>query len=215
MKNSFNGIIKSKRFLVIAAAAVVVMLALGWYHQRATHAVPKIPVVSYSTTTPSEDKPGKGYTWRGGLNDPKVIRLPTIRTEGFIQNVGVDQNKQVAVPNNIHFAGWFSNSVRPGQLGLSLIDGHVDGRVGAGIFKNLAGLKAGDKYTVEMGDGSIKQYQVKNVVTVDTKDAANILFSQDPRIKNQLNLITCGGNFSTQSGQYNKRVIVASELIKG
>ena len=169
--------------------------------------------ITYSTDTPDENKPANDYKWSGKPEEPKYIRLSTIQTEGFIQTVGVDQHKQVAVPDNIHIAGWFKDSVRPGEQGLSIIDGHVDGRKERGIFKRLIELKQNDEFKVEMGNSRTKTFRVMKVVSVEVKDAANVLFSQDPSIKNQLNLITCGGNFNQQSGQYNNRIIVISELV--
>jgi sortase A len=210
---------KLRRKKLLMLGAVIVLVIIGWkIGQRQPEATLSEPyaaaTITYSTDTPDETKPKKEYQWRGGANDPRLINLPTIQTEGFIQNVGVDQNKQIAVPNNIHLAGWFVDSVQPGQTGLSIIDGHVDGRKNDGIFKHLAGLKENDEYTIEMGDGRLKRYRVKTTVTVATKDAAGILFSQDPKIKSQLNLVTCGGSFDRQSRQYDKRIIVSSELIQ-
>lgn len=191
------------------------MLA-GWFLLRPDTPPPESTpeVITHSTDTPDETKPEKGYEWKGAPNDPKYIKLPTINAEGFIQNVGVDQNKQVAVPTNIHMAGWFADSVKPGQKGLSIIDGHLDGKDADGIFIHLQDMKKDDTFTIELGDGSTKQFKVTSITTVDTKDAANVLFSQDPKATNQLNLITCGGNFDRSSRLYDKRVIVSSEVIQ-
>ena len=66
------------------------------------------------------------------------LLLQVISIDAYLQNVGVDQNNQIAVPNNIHIAGWFVDSVRPGENGLSVIDGHVDGRVAnEGVLRTL------------------------------------------------------------------------------
>src|SRR5262245_48002539 len=85
-------------------------------------------VVTYSTDQPDENEPPKDYNWSGTATDPKKIIIPSIGVDAFVQQVGVDQKKQIAVPDNIHMVGWFINSVRPGQKGLSIIDGHVNGR---------------------------------------------------------------------------------------
>lgn len=174
----------------------------------------KQKVVTYSTNQPDETKPGKDYKWQGKPEDPKYIKLPSIKSEGYIQNVGVDQHSAVAVPGNIHIAGWFTQSARPGQEGLSIIDGHVDGWTSHGIFFNLKNLKVGDTYTVEMGNSKKYTYKVTKTDSVETDKAATILYSQDPSIKNQLNLITCGGQFDKKSKQYLKRIIVTSSLEK-
>ena len=198
---------------------IVTLFVISWFvyirsdQTNITPSDPESSVVTYSTDNPSEEKPKDDFKWLGKSEEPKYIRLNTIQTEGYIQSVGVDQNKQVAVPNNIHLAGWFRDTVLPGKKGLSIIDGHVDGRTSAGIFKSLGNLKQDDQFTVEMGNGSSKTFKIKKVSTIDTSLANNELFSQDPLIKSQLNLITCGGTFDKQSKQYDKRVIAVSELV--
>ena len=174
----------------------------------------KTPVVTHSTDQPSEEKPGSTYKWQGSAIDPKKIIIPSIGVEAYLQNVGVDQSREVAVPSNIHMGGWFVDSVRPGEKGLSIIDGHLNGVREDGIFINLDKVKPGDTYTIEFGDGSRKQFKVTSTKTVPLKDAASVLFSQDPSITNQLTLITCGGTWDGQKRIYDKRVIVTSALVQ-
>lgn len=175
----------------------------------------KGPTITSSTNRPVEVAPKKEtYNWKGGSGDPKYIVLPTISTEGFIQKADIDQNKQIAVPSNIHMAAWFIRSSIPGDPGLSIIDGHVDGRENAGIFKKLGSIKPGDQYSVELGSGAIKKFKVIKVATVPVNDSTNILFSQDPTVSSQLNLITCGGTFDTETKSYDLRVIVSSAYFK-
>lgn len=214
--------LSSKRVLL---PLVIVVAATGygvyWYVSHA--AVPSAQrssgtgaakVVTYSTSTPDEKQPDSAYKWRGGPEDPKYIKLPSISTEGYMQNVGVDQHTQIAVPNNTHLAGWFVNSARPGQKGLSIIDGHVTGRQNDGIFRHLSNLKQNDEFSVEMGNGDIKRYRVTRTFAVAVADVPSILFSQDPNIERQLNLITCTGVFDRQSRQYNQRMIIYSAEVQ-
>ena len=191
--------------LLICAVSLLFTL-----RDKPTPAHVKPQVITASTNRPGETPPAKNYTWIGNAEDPKRIIIPAIGVNGFIQQVGVDQHTQVAVPNNIHMAGWFINSSRPGQPGLSIIDGHVDGRTESGIFKNLRQLKTNDEITVERGDGQTRSYRVMSVQTVATADAAGVLFSQDPTLASQLNLITCGGTFSRADQAYDKRVVVTA-----
>lgn len=169
-------------------------------------------VLTYSTDKPDETKPSKStYKWQGTATDPKIINLPTINTEGFIQKVGVDQKKQIAVPNNIYIAGWFNQTVLPGEKGLSIIDGHVTGRVNNGIFKDLSKLSDGDNFTIEFGNGSKKEFKVVKKVDTLVKDSASVLFSQEPGIERQVNLITCSGVFDRKSQSYPNRLVIIAE----
>ena len=193
---------------------VCFVMLLGVRHASNAKLLNTKGALTYSTKTPSEKRPDKkSYVWKGDPTDPKYLSLPSIKTEGFIQKVSVDQNNQVAVPNNIYMAGWFAESAIPGAKGLSIIDGHLDGKTADGIFINLAKLKPGDVYTVEFGNGSKKQFKVLSVKSMPTDQTAAVLFSQDPAAPNQLNLITCGGSYNKKAGSYDQRVVVTSQAI--
>jgi LPXTG-site transpeptidase (sortase) family protein len=171
------------------------------------------PVITYSTNEPDESKENAdNYNWRGSPDEPKKIRITKINVDAYVQKAGVDQNKQVAVPNNVHLAGWFADSQKPGQNGLSIVAGHVTGRTTDGVFKELGKLKSGDEFEIELGSGEIKRYKVIENQQVKESESASILFSQNPKVKSQINLITCGGNFNNQTDQYEDRVIVSGEL---
>lgn len=207
-------LLQSKKFILIAV--LIVFIAAGGV-LAATRKKSKTPqpsdVIRYSTDHPSEVKPDKKtYQWTGAANEPKFISLPTISTEGFVQKVGVDQHKAIAVPDNIYVAGWFTDYQRPGEPGLSIIDGHVDGHVNVAIFNKLASIKKGEEFFLTLGSGKVLDYKVLDVVTVKESDAVNPLFSQDPTVKSQLNLITCGGKFDAKKVSYDSRVIVSAAV---
>jgi sortase (surface protein transpeptidase) len=205
----------------LIALGVLLLVYAGWdgfTRYQATHLPPSPStapqVVTQSTDKPAETKPNpKTYTWFGAPTMPKYLRLPAIKAEGFVQQVGVDQHKAIAVPTNIHLAGWFNQSQLPGAKGLSIIDGHLDGRTGGGIFEHLAKLKPGHQFTITYGDNSTKTFTVRTVQSLPTAETAAVLFSQDPKITHQLNLITCGGNFNESNKQYDERVVVTAELV--
>ena len=194
--------------IVIVVAAAAGYVAVMPKSQKMT----KAAVITHSTDTPSEVKPGKDYTWTGGPQDPKKIIIPKLKVDGYVQQVGVDQNNQVAVPNNLYMVGWFNQTAQPGKPGLSVIDGHVTGRINDGIFKNLDQLKVGDQYTVEQGNGKKLTYEVISSQSVPVGQAVAVLFSQEPRVKSQLNLVTCSGKFDEKTRQYPDRLIVAAKL---
>ena len=189
-------------------------LSISLYYSARIHNSHKDKTIRVTVDRPSESDPAKsGYKWEGAPNDPKKLVIPEIDLDGYIIKVAIDQKNDVAAPNNINLAGWYVRSVRPGNKGLSVIDGHLDGNSKPGIFNKLSELKIGNKFTVQYGDDSKKQFQVISTNTVDTDRAVGYIFSQDPKVKSQLNLVTCGGNFDKSKHLYDKRVVVASSLI--
>jgi sortase (surface protein transpeptidase) len=211
---------KRKLLLIVLGLILIISTAVGvFFYLRERSTPDNTPdedrgnpsVVSVSTEAPSEEIPGPNYNWVGDPQDPKYIRMPSIGVDAYVQQVGVDQNNQIAVPNNIHVVGWFVDSVRPGENGLSIIDGHLDGTSMGGVFRHLVDLAEGDIFEIELGDGTIKQFRVIAVVRVGLGSAEDPLFSQIPTVASQLNLITCGGTYDRATRTYDQRDIVQAE----
>jgi LPXTG-site transpeptidase (sortase) family protein len=181
----------------------------NWYNIQHAGVPTGHTVATESTDAPSEQPVPDSYSVPA--DKPLSIQLPTIKTEGFIQQVGVDKENQMVVPGNVNMAGWYTKSALPGDAGLSIIDGHVHGLYAKGIFFNLGKLKSDDTFTVTYGDKSVRKFKVKQVQTVSTKDADTALFVRDKTILKQLNLITCTGRFDKESKTYDSRVIVVAE----
>ncbi len=204
---------KKQKFVIVGVvlclALLIVGLALRGNSGKSTNGV-----VTHSSDEPSEVRPGDDYNWQGKAKDPKKIKIPSIGVNAFIQKVGIDQNKEVAVPNNLFMVGWFIDTVRPGDKGLSLIVGHVSGRRNDGIFKELEKFKQGDEYSVELGDGTAIKYKVIGKQSALAKDSVSIMFSQNPKVSYQLNLVTCSGKFDEKTRSYAERLTVMSEQVK-
>ena len=200
--------------LLIIAGSVGIYL----YFNDRQIAMKPITIVPTKTVVVSLDKPSEAPVSSNDFvkvpaDQPQEIIIPSINVDNYIQKVGIDQNNQMAVPNSIYLAGWYVNSVKPGEPGLSIIDGHVLGRYNDAIFKDLIDLKPGNTFSIIYGDNSEKLFVVKEVKLLPVNDTAVYLNTKDPNIENQLNLITCGGNFDSNSQTYDKRVVVKSEGI--
>lgn len=211
-------VLKNKKIQVIIVATVVILsVSLVAIILLPKPVAPKLTnkdgVIVHSTSTPDEEKPGLDFKWQGKPNDPKQIIISDIGVEAFVQKVGVDQNNEVAVPSNLHTVGWFVDTVRPGEKGLSLIDGHVTGRQNDGVFKNLDKLKKGNKFKVLLGGGKVINYEVISSKSEKTKKSLDTMFSQDPKVTSQLNLVTCSGKYDKKTKTYDERLTVSAKKL--
>lgn len=187
-----------------------------WQKYHTTHAAHPIistHVLDSSTATPDETPPPCD-NYSVSASQPRRIILPSINASGCIEKVGLDKNGAIGVPNNVYLAAWYTRTVLPGDLGLSLIDGHVQGHYAPGIFQHLANLKAGDTFQIEFGDHSTRLFAVVSIHAYSPTDVASKMLQPDPTIKQQLNLITCGGTFDTTSKEYTQRILVISKLVQ-
>lgn len=205
---------------VFSGAVVVGLIATSAYmvlqRYSATNkpsSPPSTQTIIHSTNTPDEAVPTKN-AYNVAPDQPKIIHIPSLNIHSYIQKVGVDQNNQVSVPNNIHYAGWFVDSKKPGDTGLSIIDGHVSARYSPAIFKELSKLKKLDRFSVEYGDGTSRTFEVVENRELSVAETVSFLFHKDPAIEAQLNLITCGGKLDKQAKTYDKRVVIVSKRIE-
>lgn len=200
--------------LIIATGLIIYSVIGFWHRYRVTHApTPSITAeaVTYTTDTPKEAPPDCD-SFHVADDEPRKIQISSVDISGCIQKVNTDQNGAIAAPNNIHLAGWYTQSVLPGQPGLSIIDGHVMGKYSTAIFTNLKNISAGDEIQIEMGDGSKKLFTVVDSHNYAVDQVTNNLFNRIDGVDNQLTLITCSGNFNRGSQTYNERLIIRAKL---
>ncbi|MFK4145634.1 class F sortase [Streptomyces sp. NPDC004065] len=143
---------------------------------------------------------------------PVRLRIPAIGVDTPVMRLGLAPDGTVRVPPvTAHDqAGWYGHSPTPGQLGPSVLLGHVTvGRYGDGVFRHLARLHRGDRIEVRLGNGTSARFTVGSVRTV-----AKSHFPTDEVYGNvnrpELRLITCGGPRAGDG--YRDNVIVFAAL---
>ncbi|WP_369272289.1 class F sortase [Streptomyces sp. R11] len=147
-----------------------------------------------------------------GSSPPVRLRIPAIDVDTPVIRLGLAQDGTVEVPpiTADDRAGWYRHSPTPGQVGPSVILGHVTvGSYGAGVFRDLARLRRGDRIVARRKDGTSAQFAVSSVRTVAKADfPADDVYGDVDRP--ELRLITCGGPRS--GDEYRDNVIVFAEL---
>lgn len=203
--------------LMVVGVGLVIYSCVFLITNNSTSNKPSEPIdqntIVDSTDAPEENKPDCD-SYKVAPGAPRKINLPDINVDGCIMQVGIDQNNAIAVPNNIHLAGWYTNSVLPGQRGLSIIDGHASGKYNPGIFNKLGQMKKGNTFSIEFGDGSIKKFEVVSINSYTTEETTQKMFEPVNSAKSQLNLITCTGNYDKKTREYDKRILVVSKLVE-
>jgi LPXTG-site transpeptidase (sortase) family protein len=108
-------------------------------------------------------------------------------------------------------AGWYRHSPTPGQVGPSVILGHVTvGTYGDGVFRHLAQLHRGDSIVARLANGTEARFAVTAVRTV-AKAAFPTKAVYGDVDRPELRLITCGGPRAGDG--YRDNVIVFARLV--
>jgi LPXTG-site transpeptidase (sortase) family protein len=138
---------------------------------------------------------------------PTTVSIPAIDVEASIEKVGRYENGQMGEPENVEDVAWYKEGYLPGAQGSAVFAGHVDSRTGPAIFYDLEDLEQGDEIIVTDEDGKKQTFIVQKSEAYDRENAPlSKIFGFSYR--RQLNLITCTGEFNTEAGTHDERLVV-------
>ena len=146
---------------------------------------------------------------------PVRIRIPVINVSAPVERVGKNADGTVQVPplDNHNLTGWYGYGPAPGQLGSSVILGHVDSYTGTSVFYYLKDLRPGNKIYVTLADGTVATFAVDGVQKVAKTDFPTASVYDAHLDYPSLRLITCGGYFDQATGRYLDNIIVYAHLV--
>ncbi|HEV7979161.1 class F sortase [Amycolatopsis sp.] len=172
---------------------------------------PPPPVVQENPPPPVEKEPEPAAGM--AKSDPVSVDIPKIGARSSLVSLGLNADNTVEVPpvTKPLQAGWYSYGPTPGEVGPSVILGHVDGNKQKGIFFRLKEMAPGDKIAVARKDGSTANFVVTKVDRVP-KDTFPTDAVYGNTLDPELRLITCGGSFDRQARSYRDNIIVFATL---
>ena len=146
---------------------------------------------------------------------PVSVHIPAIGVTSELLHLGVTADGAIQVPSLYTEAGeaaWYKYSVTPGQIGPSVIEGHVDSYAGPAVFFRLGALRPGDRIDVTLADRVTAIFRVTGVREyLKTRFPAKAIYGATAYAA--LRLITCGGAFDYATGHYLSSTVVYASLI--
>jgi sortase family protein len=144
---------------------------------------------------------------------PVALRIPAIGVRTGLIRLGLTRQGALQVPGSPSVAGWYTSSPRPGQIGSSVIAGHIDSYLGPGVFYRLRELHPGNRIYVRQADGRLAVFRV-NRVHQYPKAHFPTAAVYGPAPDAELHLITCGGTFDYATHSYRSDVVVYSTQVR-
>lgn len=171
------------------------------------------PVQTFAAAPP---KPAPVPVKPKGLSrsEPTNLRVSSVGINVDLISVGQKADGSMEVPPLFEpVAGWYKFSPTPGEIGPSVIAGHVDTHKGPSVFWRLREVKSGDVIEITRADGQTVKFKVE---ALKQFDQANFPTEEVyGNIKHAgLRLITCGGTFNKQTGRYTENTVVYAALIE-
>jgi hypothetical protein len=145
---------------------------------------------------------------------PVSVTIPAIGVDSKLLHLGKNANGTIAVPSltaPVSRAAWYKYSPTPGQIGTSVIEGHVDSYQGPAIFFRLGALRPGDRVVVRLRDGVTAIFRVTGVRQyLKSRFPAKVIYGASNYAS--LHLITCGGAFDYATHHYLSSTVVFASL---
>jgi sortase (surface protein transpeptidase) len=141
---------------------------------------------------------------------PIRVRIPEIGVDADVIDLGLNQDGTLEVPKDFAQTGWYTGRSVPGNVGPSVVVGHVDSKTGPAVFFRLRDLEAGNTIEIHRSDGMVALFRVTEAELV-LKDEFPTDQVYGSTAEPTLRLITCGGSFDQSAGSYRGNLIVFAE----
>jgi LPXTG-site transpeptidase (sortase) family protein len=184
-----------------------------------------------ATAAPVESKEKGEVPTTGGMRpgpaglDPNPFRAGGVRPVAIrIERAQVDAQVEVQEivdgvmlnPSGPFVVSWYRETGHLGDADNIVMAGHLDyWDVGEAVFFHLGGLQEGDVIEIIGADNEVYRYRVDwvrtyTVAELDKKEVQRLV----GRTKDEkLTLITCGGTFDYNRGEYLERLVVRASRI--
>ncbi len=194
---------------------VVALIMAGCSSQPGaeTTEVTKAPIKEQSmSSVSSESKIEIIKDNRSGIV-PATIEIPAINVKTKIEEVGTLKDGRMDVPKNPDNVGWYEPGTLPGAPGNAVLAGHVDDLTSPAVFYELHKLKKGDKIMVTGTDGQTLTFEVYDQKTFPRLDAPiEEIFGFS--FASTLNLITCSGDYDSDTTERAERTVIYTKLVE-
>jgi sortase (surface protein transpeptidase) len=229
---------RQRRYSIPLTTAVVGLLVIAVYfgvkslasdHVSAAQTVPTThPVDGRSNPSPSTDSavstptvPIPGITPLASpsasaeaIGDPVHLSVPSIGIETGLQPLHLLTDGTLQSPSSWNVAGWYSDGIKPGQIGPAVIAGHIDSTKGPAVFYRLNKLVVGAQAIVTEQDGAVLTFVVDDLQSYPKSGfPATAVYGPTPYP--QLRLITCTGDFDYATHNYLDNLVVSAHLVSG
>jgi sortase (surface protein transpeptidase) len=223
-KRKFRNLFSSQRFVVGLAALIILVSGYvtvdTWLTNRRVSAVEstqsKTTISNKNSTVHTDGAPDQTPLPKNALKEyktaadtPRAVYIDKIGVAARALPMGVTKEGSLQAPVSAYDAGWYTGSMKPGETGAMLFDGHSSGSTERGAFGKLATLHVGDIITIETGDMTKYQYKVvaQETVAKDKVDMQKAMLPYGNSLQGA-NFITCAGQWTSDNKTMTERTVI-------
>lgn len=145
---------------------------------------------------------------------PESVHIPSIELSSPLHHLGLNGDGTLAVPSGERYdePAWYDGSPTPGEIGPSVIEGHVTSRGSTpSVFFDLGALQVGDTVEVAREDGTVVHFVIYATDSFPKDDFPTTAVYGNTDVA-ELRLITCGGNYDSQAHAHVSNVVVFARM---
>jgi len=146
-------------------------------------------------------------------SEPVGMRIPSVGIDAVFEDpLGVQDTGEIEVPDSYETLGWYKHGPTPGEIGPSVVLGHVDSYEGPAVLFNLKEVNVGESIEIDRADGSTVVFEIQKIEKHTQQGFPTEKVYNDLDYSG-LRLITCTGTFNRGIQQYSHNLIVFAELV--
>jgi hypothetical protein len=142
---------------------------------------------------------------------PVKILIPSIGVNSNIMKLGLAKDGTLEVPPDGSKAGWFTGGPTPGEIGPSVVVGHVDWKGKLGVFFYLRKVVIGSAVNIVRADGTTAHFKVIGIQSFNKNNFPTQLIYGNINYAG-LRLITCG-DFDFKLHKYVSDLVVFAKAV--
>ncbi len=205
----------------VAACGPATTSASTTQTQQSTSSSPAAPTTAAPPPTVAPSSPAPAPPAKPAIQGevlpasaPVSLTIPDIGLTTNLMTLAREANGEAEVPPEAvgSPAGWYKHSPTPGELGPSVILGHVNATNNPeGVFFRLHELTEGEEFSVTRADGSVAVFAVDRS-EIFKKNAFPTLAVYGNTDRAEIRLITCDG-YEASSGEFTENFVVYAHLV--
>ncbi len=142
---------------------------------------------------------------------PNMIDIPRIGARAPVVPVATLPGRELDIPRNPDVVGWWSGGAKPGaRTGTAILAGHINYAGVEGVLAKIGTLNPGDLVYIT---GGRREHHVKltfRITGVRTYEKTALPYQEvfDQSSVGRLAIVTCGGAFDANTGNYLDNIVV-------
>lgn len=190
---------------LVAGSALTWVVSPNWGHDSIAAAPHDVGAVPHHSTPRTE---------LVSYISPNRIDIPALKAQAPIVDVGTS-SRELDIPLNPKVVGWWAGGAKPGaHTGTAILAGHINYAGVTGTFSDIGRLKPGNVVYVHgkrKGKKVTLRFRVTGVRSyMKTALPYQKIFNQE--VAGRLAIVTCGGAFDAQTGNYLENIVVFAVL---